>query len=124
MKYLKTFERVKKEKEEEEDIEIYDDGNFDFSRITEYFVWIDHTNTYHILSLINDKGYAIIDKDKNEVFANGYLYYKNGEFKDNINRNNSTYINIDSSNILLRSNDLEECKEFIELRTSQNKFNL
>lgn len=122
MKHLKSFEKVK------EEIEIIDNDidndNIDFSKITTYFVWCDHTHTYHILSLINDKGYAIISTDKNEVLANGHLYYKNGKFIENINRNNSTYIDIDSSNILLRSNDLEECKEFIELRTSQNKFNL
>lgn len=123
MKHLKSFEKVK----EEEDIEIDNNNNIDLSKITKYFVWIYHTDTdhtYHILSIVNDKGYAIISTDKNEVLASGHLYYKNGKFIDNNNGNNSTYIDINSSNILLRSNDLEECKEFIESTTSQNKYNL
>ena len=114
MKYLKTFDKVKEE--DIDDIDIVDT-----SKITKYVVWFD--SIYHILLLINDNGYTIITPNKNEVMVNDYLFYQNGKFKTHTEKCLS-HINIDSSSIAFRSNDLEECKEYIILNADQNKFNL
>jgi len=52
------------------------------------------------------------------------LYYEYGKFREVIHENNPSWIDEDSEDILFTSNNLEECKEFILLLTTTNKYNL
>lgn len=99
MKHIKAYEELK-----------IDD-------IKKYIVWIGKNIEILKLDYINDT----LSNNNFYIKAFDYLLYKNGEFKPNSSEN-STWIG--ENEIKIMSDDLEKCKEYIELYIAQDKYNL
>jgi len=93
---------------------------------TKNYIVYSHDKLTHLEILKNIKVEYDDDDDIIKIWTTIELFYEKGQFKEvgKFLENKPAWLNEKSKDILFSADSIEECKEFIELTISANKYNL